>query len=119
MYNIKIALGKSNVFGITSTTPTAAIAAAQILPAPSFPGPSFPGPSFPSPSFLGQAFAGPAITAPKAMLSPCIGVCELDTQDMCTGCHRTANEIGAWTSMTDDQRSYVMEVLLEKRSASV
>lgn len=43
-----------------------------------------------------------------AMLSPCIGVCELNAANVCTGCHRTSSEIGAWSSMTDAARSQIM-----------
>jgi hypothetical protein len=28
--------------------------------------------------------------------TPCIHVCELDAQGVCTGCHRTAAEICRW-----------------------
>ena len=43
-----------------------------------------------------------------AMLSPCIGVCELDARNICSGCHRSSAEIGAWSSMTDAARSQIM-----------
>lgn len=65
---------------------------------------------------IGKPFA--AITpnpSNKAILSPCIGVCALNAEQMCTGCLRTSAEIGAWSSMTDSQRAYVMDVLLPKR----
>ena len=45
---------------------------------------------------------------PAPMLSPCIGVCELNVANVCTGCHRSLNEIGAWSSMTDAARSQIM-----------
>ena len=55
---------------------------------------------------LGKSTA-PARPAP-AMLTPCIGVCELDASNICSGCHRSLNEIGAWSSMTDADRSQIM-----------
>ena len=55
---------------------------------------------------LGKSTA-PAVPAP-AMLTPCIGVCELDAGNICSGCHRSVDEIGAWSSMTDAARSQVM-----------
>lgn len=57
------------------------------------------------------------IQSNKAILSPCIGVCELNAEQLCTGCLRTSAEIGAWSGMTDAQRSYVMEVLLPRRES--
>lgn len=39
--------------------------------------------------------------------SPCIAVCVLDEDDVCTGCFRTANEITQWTRLTEDQRRKV------------
>jgi uncharacterized protein len=32
--------------------------------------------------------------------SPCTQVCVLDGQGLCSGCRRTAAEIGRWTSMS-------------------
>ncbi len=46
--------------------------------------------------------------AVPAMLSPCIGVCELNAANVCTGCHRSLSEIGAWSSMSDAARAQIM-----------
>jgi predicted Fe-S protein YdhL (DUF1289 family) len=43
-----------------------------------------------------------------AMLTPCIGVCEVNELNVCSGCHRTLSEIGAWSSMSDAARSQIM-----------
>lgn len=40
--------------------------------------------------------------------SPCIGVCALDDQDICTGCQRSGVEITQWTRMTEPQRREVL-----------
>lgn len=40
--------------------------------------------------------------------SPCIGVCALDEQNVCTGCQRTGMEITQWTRMTELQRREVL-----------
>lgn len=56
-----------------------------------------------------------APTAP-AMLTPCIGVCEVNELNVCSGCHRTLSEIGAWSSMTDAARSQIM-ARLDQRAA--
>ena len=36
--------------------------------------------------------------------SPCVGICQLDAHDRCLGCNRSRAEIGAWSSMTPQQR---------------
>lgn len=53
----------------------------------------------------------------RAILSPCIGVCELDQQGLCAGCHRTSHEIASWSLYSDDQRAYVMEKILPMRES--
>ena len=51
------------------------------------------------------------------MLSPCIGVCELDLQGVCRGCHRNGEEITRWTHYTDAERQHFMDVELPQRAA--
>ena len=51
----------------------------------------------------------------RAVLSPCIGICELDTQGLCSGCRRTTAEIARWSQMSDDERLHVMDVVLPTR----
>ena len=53
----------------------------------------------------------------KAVLSPCIGICSLDPDGLCEGCHRSADEIAAWTSMGDDERLRLMTQVLPLREA--
>ena len=53
----------------------------------------------------------------RAVLSPCVGICCLDAQGLCEGCHRTAGEIAGWISMNDDQRLQLMEQVLPLREA--
>ncbi len=44
--------------------------------------------------------------------SPCIKVCEVNSQtNVCTGCHRTLDEIGSWTSLTHAERAAIMQSL--------
>ena len=47
----------------------------------------------------------------RAVLSPCVGICALDEQGICLGCHRSAAEIASWPHMNDDQRLRLMESL--------
>ena len=53
----------------------------------------------------------------RAVLSPCIGVCALDEEGLCEGCHRTGAEIAGWSQMNDEQRLYFMEDVLPVREA--
>lgn len=47
-----------------------------------------------------------------AIESPCILVCSIDMKTgYCFGCGRTSAEIGAWLTMTPDQRRAVMATL--------
>ena len=53
----------------------------------------------------------------RAVLSPCVGICSLDDQGLCAGCHRSAAEIARWPQMNDDQRLHLMEIVLPVREA--
>ncbi|MBW3550552.1 MAG: DUF1289 domain-containing protein [Proteobacteria bacterium] len=53
----------------------------------------------------------------RAVLSPCTGVCSLDEQGLCEGCHRTSSEIARWSQMDDDERLQLMEAVLPLREA--
>jgi predicted Fe-S protein YdhL (DUF1289 family) len=46
-----------------------------------------------------------------------VGVCALDEQGLCEGCHRSASEISRWPQMNDDQRLHLMEQVLPLREA--
>jgi len=56
-------------------------------------------------------------TVHRAVLSPCVGICCLDEQGLCEGCHRTSGEIARWPQMNDDQRLHFMEQVLPLREA--
>jgi uncharacterized protein len=63
-----------------------------------------------------STFSKPAPSA-KAILSPCVGICCMDDSGLCEGCLRTSAEIGSWSSISDAERAYVMDVLLPERQA--
>lgn len=52
-----------------------------------------------------------------AVLSPCIGICELDEAGLCRGCHRSGDEIAAWTTLGDATRLRYMDEILPARAA--
>ena len=53
----------------------------------------------------------------RAVLSPCVGICSLDAEGLCEGCHRTSAEIAHWSQMNDDERLRLMDVVLPRREA--
>jgi len=58
-----------------------------------------------------NAFAQPS----PPPLTPCIGVCKLDTQGYCVGCRRTMDEIARWGTLSDAERLRCMLEVLPKR----
>lgn len=55
---------------------------------------------------------------PRAVLTPCTGVCTLDEHGSCHGCLRTLAEIGGWSQMSNDERAHLMDVVLPAREAT-
>ncbi|WP_339781164.1 DUF1289 domain-containing protein [uncultured Thalassospira sp.] len=54
-----------------------------------------------------------------AVSSPCIGICELDPQkQICTGCFRNPDEIGAWGSASDGQKKRILQNAATRRQQS-
>lgn len=46
------------------------------------------------------------------MRTPCIRICVIDpASQLCSGCGRTLDEIGAWSAYDDRQRQTIMEHL--------
>ena len=44
-------------------------------------------------------------------LSPCVGICQYNEQDLCSGCFRTSKEISQWFEMTLEEKKKVMSLL--------
>lgn len=53
----------------------------------------------------------------RAVLSPCTGVCRIDEQGLCIGCHRTLDEIARWGQMGDGERLRLIESVLPERQS--
>ncbi|MDX1504675.1 MAG: DUF1289 domain-containing protein [Spongiibacter sp.] len=49
-----------------------------------------------------------AVEQEKPVSSPCISVCALDNNDVCTGCYRNLREISDWSAMSNAQRREVI-----------
>ena len=54
----------------------------------------------------------PSSTLP---LTPCTGVCRLDTRGLCEGCLRTIDEIAAWAGLADADKLVIWDRLGERR----
>lgn len=46
--------------------------------------------------------------------SPCVSICVLDEQDVCSGCFRTADEIADWVMLDDEARRRVLAATRER-----
>ena len=53
----------------------------------------------------------------RAVLSPCVGICEMRDDGLCAGCLRTLDEIARWGTLGDDERLRLMESVLPARDA--
>ncbi|KAF1065684.1 MAG: hypothetical protein GAK45_02134 [Pseudomonas citronellolis] len=45
----------------------------------------------------------------RPIASPCVYVCALDDDDVCTGCQRNIDEITRWVRMDNVERRQVLE----------
>ncbi|WLH45187.1 DUF1289 domain-containing protein [Pseudomonas beijingensis] len=50
--------------------------------------------------------------------SPCVNICALDDDDICTGCQRTVAEITRWSRMDNVERRGVLALCHERAKAS-
>ncbi|WP_110968191.1 MULTISPECIES: DUF1289 domain-containing protein [Pseudomonas] len=57
-------------------------------------------------------------TAERPVASPCVSICALDEQDICTGCQRTAAEITRWGRMDNTERRQVLRFCHERAVAA-
>lgn len=52
----------------------------------------------------------------KKAKSPCINVCRLNSESVCSGCYRSLDEIGHWSSATNDEQLLIVDKALERRA---
>ncbi|WP_160106706.1 DUF1289 domain-containing protein [Pseudomonas izuensis] len=57
-------------------------------------------------------------TPERPVLSPCVNICALDDDDICTGCQRTVEEITRWSRMDNTERRKVLELCHERAKSS-
>ena len=58
------------------------------------------------------------IPTERPVASPCVSICALDEQDVCTGCQRTVAEIGRWGRMDNTERRAVLKLCHERAVAA-
>ena len=54
----------------------------------------------------------------RPVASPCVNICALDDDDVCSGCQRTVAEITCWSRMTNVERREVLVLCHERAKAS-
>lgn len=57
-------------------------------------------------------------SAERPVASPCVSICALDEQDICTGCQRTVDEITRWSRMDNSERRAVLALCHERAKSS-
>ncbi|MHA6163922.1 DUF1289 domain-containing protein [Pseudomonas sichuanensis] len=57
-------------------------------------------------------------TDERPVASPCVSICALDEQDICTGCQRTVSEITRWGRMDNQERREVLKRCHERAAAA-
>lgn len=51
--------------------------------------------------------------------SPCIKICQIDpNSQLCTGCHRTLDEIARWGQAADAEKRAILGRVAERRPVS-
>ncbi|BBP85184.1 MULTISPECIES: DUF1289 domain-containing protein [unclassified Pseudomonas] len=53
----------------------------------------------------------------RPVASPCVHVCALDDDDICTGCQRSVEEITRWGRMDNTERREVLVRCMERARA--
>lgn len=51
------------------------------------------------------------------MKTPCVNICKIDPHtEVCIGCNRYVEEIEVWSVLTDDEKSFIIERLKERKN---
>lgn len=54
----------------------------------------------------------------NVIISPCVGICALDENDVCVGCFRTGEEISEWGGMSNVEKRSVLASVEEREKSS-
>ena len=52
------------------------------------------------------------------IISPCVGICALNNEDVCVGCYRTGVEISNWGDMAESEKRNILELVKEREKLS-
>jgi predicted Fe-S protein YdhL (DUF1289 family) len=52
------------------------------------------------------------------IVSPCVGICALNNDDICVGCYRSGFEISGWGGMDEGEKRAVLELVKEREKSS-
>lgn len=55
--------------------------------------------------------------APTAPESPCIGICQVDSHQICQGCFRNLSEIGRWRVASADEKHSILSRVRSRKTA--
>lgn len=55
----------------------------------------------------------------KKVVSPCVGRCGLDENDICTGCYRLVSEIGGWLNKSEQEKADIVVRAAKRKSKSL
>lgn len=50
--------------------------------------------------------------------SPCVSICALDDDEICSGCYRTADEITDWFMASNDEKREIIARAAARRDAA-
>ncbi len=48
--------------------------------------------------------------------SPCISICQYDSNGICFGCRRTINEAGNWSKYSNEEKAVIVKKLTVRRN---
>lgn len=64
--------------------------------------------------FRSQVKGASASVHTQSINSPCVSVCALNHNDVCTGCYRTGQEIAQWGRLDNEQRRAVLQACQQR-----
>lgn len=59
------------------------------------------------------------MTPATVIRSPCTGICQVNSLEICIGCHRTLSEIGRWSIASSDEKRSILSRVRFRRFAAL
>jgi uncharacterized protein len=57
--------------------------------------------------------------ANNSIKSPCINICCLNINNICSGCYRSLEEIAQWSGASDSEKKTILDRTLERKQSVV